>query len=179
MLCLTVSLSKSRIRYLTAVLAVPFLAGYSAKADGISFQLVDSSLDATSGGSVTFQGTVTNQSGADLNASDFFFNFFGYDFNSVNPVQDLGGTDFAIPNGSTSGTVDMFDVFVGQVPLGSTFPIEVQLQDALSDVSSIQTVSVSVPSDSSTIPEPRDVWTALLPLVGWMLWRRRKGASAC
>src|SRR5271166_6041944 len=75
-----------------------------ALADAISFHPSNTVLDTTSGGRVTFDGTVTNNSGGDLNASDFFFNFSGYDPTSVNPNQDLGFPDFLIPIGTTSPT---------------------------------------------------------------------------
>jgi hypothetical protein len=129
-----------------------------AKADPISFQLALRQLTTTSGGTVTFEGTVTNNSGQDLNASDFFFNFFDFDPVSVNPIQDLGVlTDFSIPTGSTSTLTPLFDVALSTVPTGSIFPIEVQLQDINSNFSEIVTVSVSVPDGSgtgTTVPEP-------------------------
>jgi hypothetical protein len=126
----------------------------ATKADGISFAVSNPSLTTTSGGTVTFDGTVTNDSGGDLNASDFFFNFFGYDFTSVNPIQDLGVvTDFLIPNGTTSSSVALFDVTLGSVAPGSSFPVEVQLEDINNDLSAVQTVTVSVPGLVET-PEP-------------------------
>jgi hypothetical protein len=125
-----------------------------AKADPISFQLASTQLTTTSGGTVTFEGMVTNNSGQDLNASDFFFNFFGFDPVSVNPVQDLGVlTDFSVPSGSTSALTPLFDVALSAVPTGSIFPIEVQLEDINSDLSEIVAVSVSVPGGTS-VPEP-------------------------
>jgi len=146
------------------------------QAASISFQLSSTALTAPSGGTVTFDGTVTNNSGTDLKARDFFFNFFGYDPTSVTPIQDLGvSTDFPIGNGTTSAEVALFDVTLGLVPAGSSFPIQIQLEDAQGDLSAIQTATVS----ASPIPEPGTV-----PLLGAGLsgilavWRRRK-RSAC
>lgn len=169
----TVSSRKVRRLHLAGLLAIPFVAASFARADVISFQLVSSSLDAASGGDVTFQGTVTNQSGSALNASDFFFNFSAYDPLSVNPIQDLGLTDFIIPDGTTSATVGLFDVSVGAVPLGSIFPIDVQLEDALGDLSSTQTVFVHIPDNSSVpgVPEPGERWVLLGALLGLIAWR--------
>jgi hypothetical protein len=124
-----------------------------AKADSISFQLQNLVQTAVSGGDAIFEETVTNQSGTDLDASNFFFNFSAFDFVSVNPVQGLGVADFTIANGTTSGVVDLFEVFVGIAPPGSDFPIDVQLEDALTDLSAVQTVTVSVPGTPS-VPEP-------------------------
>jgi hypothetical protein len=149
----------------------------SAKADGISFQLASSLLTTTSGGTVTFDGTVTNDSGADLNASDFSFNFFGYDFSSVNPIQDLGVvTDFLIPNGITSSVVALFDVTLDSVPLGSSFPVEVQLEDINNDLSAVQTVSVSLPG-SVPIPESATLILLATGLLATLIMRWKQKPS--
>jgi hypothetical protein len=56
----------------------------------ISFQLTTPSLTTTSNGKVTFRGTVTNNSGTDLKATDLFFNFFNFDSDSATPSQEIG-----------------------------------------------------------------------------------------
>jgi hypothetical protein len=92
-----------------------------------------------------FDGTVTNNLGGALNATDFFFNLFGFDPASVNPIHDLGvASDFLIPNGTTFRVVALFDVILGVVPAGSSFPVDVVLQDINSDLSITQTVMESV-----------------------------------
>jgi hypothetical protein len=132
-------------------------AASRTEADPISFHLTSIQITTTSGSTVTFDGTVTNNSGGALNASDFFFNFFGFDPNSVTPIQDLGvSTDFLILNGSTSHGVPLFDITLGSVPTGSMFSIQVQLEDINSDLSGVQTVMVNVPA-SSTTPEPATI----------------------
>ena len=140
-----------------SVIILGFLAicvAPSGLADGISFQLSGPSLSTSSGGTVTFTGTITNDSGGALNASDFFFNFFGFNATSVNPIQDLGvAADFLIANGTTSSVVALFDVTLDSVTTGSSFPIQVQLQDINNDLSAVQTASVSVPGVVAT-PEP-------------------------
>jgi hypothetical protein len=126
----------------------------AAMADAISVQISNSALTIVSGGTVTFDGTVTNASGSDLNASDFFFNFFAFDPTAVNPTQDLGvATDFPIPNTSTSPVVALFDISLGAAAPGSTFSVEFQLEDINGDQSSTQTVTVSVPG-STPVAEP-------------------------
>jgi hypothetical protein len=117
-----------------------------SRADEISFELSSTTMTALSGGTVTFDGVITNNSGTDLFASDFFFNFFAFDASSVTPAQDLGLTlDFLIAKGNTSASVPLFDVALSSVPSGSSFPIQVQLEDINSDLSQAQTVTVSVP----------------------------------
>lgn len=146
-----------RSRFTYFLIAAAFVALFSAvpnaRADSISFGLSASSLTTTSGGTVTFDGTVTNASGADLNASDFFFNFTGFDPVSVIPNQDLGIPDFLIPNGKTSAVVPLFDVTLRTVAPGSIFPVDVQIEDVNNDLSAIQTVDVSVPVVTPA-PEP-------------------------
>jgi hypothetical protein len=134
--------------------AVLLGAAESAKADGITFQLTSTQLTTTSGGTITFDGTITNNSGVDLFASNFFFNFSAFDPVSVNPIQDLGvASDFLIPKGATSSVVALFDVMLGSVAAGSSFPVDILLEDINSDLSATQTVTVSVPG-SVSVPEP-------------------------
>jgi hypothetical protein len=168
------TLSQWAVRTLALAASGAVLLGAASRAtaDPISFHLTSIQITTASGSTVTFDGTVTNDSGNALNASDFFFNFFGFDAISVTPVQDLGVlTDFLIPNGSISSTVSLFDVALGTVPMGSTFPIEVQLEDASGDLSAIQTVTVSVPG-GATVPEPATLLLLGTGLCGW-IWRRR------
>ena len=149
-------------------LAMTFSAS-PLRADGISFTVTSTTLSTTSGGDVVFTGTVTNDTGGDLNASDFFFNFMGYNSAAVTPNQDLGfASDSAsldIPNTMTSPVVALFDVALGAVSAGSTFPIQVQLEDTNNDLSSIVTVDVIVPSGTGgggTTPTPEPASLLLL-----------------
>jgi hypothetical protein len=125
----------------------------AAMADAISVQISNSDLTTASGGTVTFDGTVTNASGSDLNASDFFLNFFEFD-PLVTPTQDLGvATDFLIPNNSTSPEVALFDISLGGATPGSNFSGKFQLEDSLGDQSVTQIVTVSV-LGSTPLSEP-------------------------
>src|SRR5690349_20713954 len=117
---------------LVAALTAALLgAAQVARANGapISFQLVPTSLDTSSGGTVTFEGTVTNNSAQDLAATDFFFNFPSFDVTSVFPTQDFGingdSASLLLPNGSTSPSVALFDITLGPVAPGSSFTISV------------------------------------------------------
>lgn len=156
----------------------------AARADSapISFQLVSTSFNTTSGGTVTFDGTVTNNSGLDLMASDFLFNFFNFDV-SVTPVQDLGlapdSASLAIPNGTTSSVVALFDVTLGAALPGSSFPVGVQLQDDNPlnvDLSASQTVTVNVPGAVAT-PEPATLLLLISGIVGAFAVRRKLRVS--
>jgi hypothetical protein len=144
------------------------------RADAISFQLSSSSLTTTSG-TVTFTGMVTNNSGSALNATDFFFNFNGFDPVSVTPIQDLGvATNFLIPTGTTSAEVALFDVVLGSVVAGSSFPIHVQLEDVNFDLSAMQTATVSVPGGGMPTPEPATLLLLGVGLCGLFVARRSR-----
>jgi hypothetical protein len=145
-----------------ASLAAPVLAQSpifmdTAEAVGISFEVSNPSLTTRSGGTVTFDGTITNNSGGDLFASDFSFNFFGFNPDSVSPIQDLGvTTDFLIVQETTSPQVALFDVALGRLPVGSNFLMQVQLEDINSQLSGVQTVMVQV-RGSAVTPEPATI----------------------
>jgi len=115
-----------RMVFLFAALGFAAALVPPASADTVSLQISNLSLTTTSCGTVTFVGTVTNDSGGDLLASDFFLNFSGFDPTAVNPVQDLGvSSDFLIPSGTTSSIRDLFDVTLGPVVTGSVFTVQV------------------------------------------------------
>jgi hypothetical protein len=134
------------------ILLCMLLASPSAQAASISFQISNPLQTITSGGTVVFTGTVTNDSGSDLFASDFFFNFFN--FNPVlTPTQLLGTPDFLLANSTTSPVVDLFNVTAGSVVPGPSLFIDATLQDIFSDVSRQQTVNLT-PSGGGAVPEP-------------------------
>jgi len=54
----------------------------TAQAAPISMSILDPIQIGFAGDTITFGGTITNNSGFDLSSTDFFLNFFGYD--SVN-----------------------------------------------------------------------------------------------
>jgi hypothetical protein len=150
-------------------------AANRTEADPISFHLTSIQITTTSGSTVTFDGTVTNDSGGSLKASDFFFNFFGFDPVSVNPIQDLGiASDFLIPNGTTSGVVALFDVMLGAVPADSNFPLDVVLQDVNADTSAMQTITLSVPGSVTQTPEPATLLLTATGLVVSLINQRKR-----
>ena len=148
------------------VLSVAVLAGlygpFPARADAIKVNLATTSAVFVDGKPVIFQGTITNQTGFDLNASDFFFNFFAFDPTAVSPTQLLGLSDFVVPSDSTSLTTDLFSVSMvsHQLRMKQSFPLGFFVQDAFGDQSVNYSVSVS---SLSPIPEPP---TAVLFVLG-------------
>src|SRR4029077_14410769 len=68
---------------------------------------------ASAGSTVTFTGTVTNNTGIGLDAaSDLFLNFNSYNPSVLSFTQVLGNPDFLLPNGSTSPDVPLFAALV-------------------------------------------------------------------
>jgi hypothetical protein len=164
------------------VLAAALLSAATASnAGSIDFTLDVSTITSAAGGAATFFGTVTNDSGANLNASDFFFNFSGYDASSIAPSQDLAvvGPDFSIANGTTTSSVDLFSVSLAAIPTGTSFPFQVQLEDSLNDLGSVQTVTVNEIVNTTAAPEidPSSATGALALLLGSLLVLRGRRKS--
>jgi hypothetical protein len=121
----------------------------------ISFDLTQSQFTATGNATFIFDGTVTNNSGTALNASDFFFNFSAFDPTAINPIQELGvSSDFSIPNGGTSAAVDLFDITFTAPSHSHVFPVIVQLEDINNDLSAPQTIEIAFKGATTGVPEP-------------------------
>ena len=142
------------VRLLT-ILALAFSISPFALGDPISFHITNPAQTIASGGTVIFEGTVTNDSGGDLFASDLFFNLFN--FNPVlTPNQLLGIPDFAIPSNTTSAVVDLFSVMAGSISKSVPLSIDLNLEDINSDLSSTQTVFLN--TSVGTVPEPMSLF---------------------
>jgi hypothetical protein len=96
-----------------------------------------------------YQGTITNNTGAGLMASDLFFNFSGFDPQFVSFMQLLGIPDFTISSGATSPIVDLFDFTLGPNAPPGTYSADVVLQDFRGNTSNIVTITEQV-----AVPEP-------------------------
>jgi hypothetical protein len=142
-----------------------------ANAQPLTLTIPDADQLGLAGSLFTFTGTVTNNTGAALQTSDLFLDFGGFDPNFLTPHQLLGSFEATIADGSTSGTLQLFELALapGAAP-GATFSSDVMVQDALANLSDPVTVTVAV------VPEP-DTLTLLcvsaMPLV-WYVKRRRR-----
>ena len=126
-------------------------------------------LFASANSTELFRGTLTNNTGAEILASDLFFNFSGFDPGVLTLTQLLGDTDFAIPDGGTSPSTDLFKIDIGvNAGLGITYFADVFAQDADVSFSNIQTVSVR------TVPAPGALGLFVSAIVAGLvpLWRR-------
>jgi hypothetical protein len=134
----------------------------------IDFSILNPNIIGAPGGSFTFQGTITNNSGFDLQSTDFFFNFYGFDPLNVTLTQLLGNTVFGLPNGQTTGVVDLFQFDLAPTAGPGVYPAIVVLQDSVGDITDPQTVTVTV------IPEPGSFVLMGTGLLGILAsgWRR-------
>ncbi len=117
---------------------------------------------ALPGSTVVFTGTITNNSGNDLDAaSDLFLNFTGFDTTALSFSQVLGNPDFALPNGATSPDVELFDALLdpSATPAGSPYLADVTVSDSLGDVSDAVTISITA------VPEPGSLALVLATLI--------------
>jgi len=134
-----------RIGMLAFVLAIA-TSGLSAAP--IDFSILTPNQIGFPGDVITFTGTIANNSGVDLDSTDLFLNFSGFDPVNVTLDQLLGLTPFTIPNGTTSPVEDLFTFTLGSSAGPGTYPADVVLQDAVGDISPTQTVTVTI------VPEP-------------------------
>jgi hypothetical protein len=117
----------------------------------LTLSIDSTSISGAAGGTVLFTGTVTNQTGTDLNATDLFLNFSGFDPLSLESItQLLGSPDFTLSNMATSSSVDLFIVQIAQGTLPGSYPLDVSLQDINNNMSNGVLVSVNVASSTAT-----------------------------
>ncbi len=130
------------------------------------------------GSTVVFTGTITNNTGTDLDAAaDLFLNFSSFDPTALSFFQVLGSPDFSLPNGTTSPDVELFDALVdpSATPAGSPYLADVTASDTNGDVSNAVTISIFVPEPWS-LPL---LLAALVMTIGFvkgrtrMRWRNR------
>jgi hypothetical protein len=136
------------------VLASLLIAPMGTRANSLDLAIASTELDAAPGGTVVFTGVITNITGTDLDTTELFFNFSGYDPTNLDVNQILGSTIINLPNFTFSPLTDLFSVGVAsEAPLG-LYSFQVQLEDINNDVSAVETVSVNVEGSSNTVPEP-------------------------
>jgi hypothetical protein len=156
----------------SAVLLFSLLfAAAVANAQQLTLTIPDADQLGLAGSVFTFTGTITNNTGTALQTSDLFLDFGGFDPGFLTPHQLLGSLDLTIADGSTSGSLQLFDLALapGAAP-GSTFSSDVMVQDAIGNLSDPVTVTVAV------VPEPGTLTllcVSAMPLA-WYVKRRRR-----
>lgn len=142
-----------------ALLIVSLLFASPSSAQTLSFTVQMPSPQVLPGETFVFQGTVTNNTGGSLNASDLLFNFSGFDPNATNVTQILGTPDFSLADGSTSSVVDLFGASLSKATsAGRVYPFDVSVQDIFGDQSNVETFTLM---NAAPVPE----FTYSLPLL--------------
>ncbi len=120
-----------------------------ANAALISFNVSTPNRSGASNTTYVFSGTISNDTGLDLNASDLSFDFSGFESGVVTPSQLLGNPDFSIPKATGSAITDLFSVLVNASAIpGQTYVMDAVLQDPAANLSDTLTVSIHI------VPEP-------------------------
>lgn len=165
-----VARKRSRFTGLRAIAVVLLFCSGLAGAAPLTLTIANPDRISLPGASEIFSGTITNNTGASLNASDLFLDFAGYDAVQVTLTQLLGASDFSIADGATSSFTDLFRFDLGAAaPVPATFFADVVVQDANNDFSDVATVSVR------TVTEPGAPGLAGLALIaGWLSRRGRR-----
>lgn len=151
------------------ILVVALLFQVLLPAASLNFSIVNPDRISPAGAINTFGGTITNNTGVTLGAKDLFLNFSGYDAANVTLSQLVGSTTFTLPNGSTSGFLNLFTFTLSGAAQAGAYSAQVALQAITGDNSAGQTVSVTV-----STPEPGSIALTLAGGFALLLVRLRK-----
>jgi hypothetical protein len=165
--------SPSRRFGLTVLGILLFLSICTQDASALSFTITDPNRTVLPGSTSLFSGTIMNDTGVDLNASDLFLNFSGFDPGVVSLTQVLGDTDFVIPNATTTPQTPLFQATLGTTAMpGVQYLADVILQDSAGNITAAETVSLQ-----TAVPEPSSVAFVVIGfgamLAGTRIRRRR------
>jgi len=163
-----------RTLVLTVIFTGALVAPQAASAEPLTLAISSASLVASPGSTVTFTGTIRNDTGVALNALDLFANFFNFNPVILTPTQLLGTPNFVIPNGTTSPVVNLFSVaLASSATAGSSYSLNVFFQDIDTNESNILTVSVTV-AGATPVPEPATFLLLSSGIVGAMVARKKR-----
>ena len=155
------------------MLACVFAVAPWAQASPLTLNVIDPDKFGPAGKTYLFEGTVTNNTGAALQASDLFLDFNGYVLGVVSLSQLLGLPDFALADGATSAVVSLFEFTLAPTAFTRTrYVADVGISDLSGNIShGVFTVSV-------TVPEPGSASLVALSLLGAGLALRRRNVAA-
>lgn len=147
------------------IIAVMYLS-FAAPSQAFVLQISPASNATTMlvGQSFVVTGQITNTTGNDLWATDIFFSFSGYDPSFIQVEQLLGLEDFALPDRTISGEVDLFRIFaIGQPGSLTPLPVDFFAMDVNGIITESSTFNVVIDVDSPVgVPEPAALSLLLL-----------------
>lgn len=160
------------IRILTCLLA---LAAATASAGPILF-LTEATLSGDPGQMLTFTGTLYNDTGLDLYINGATINLAGFAPEDLDASPVVLGAPYPIGAGVTTGTLDIFTVFI---PLGRALGLydgEIVLQGGSNtdaqDALDFTPFHVQVNESATVVPEPATFLPVLLAAAAILLRRR-------
>ena len=154
-----------------ATVTVSLLAFAALANAQLILSIPDADQSGLAGTVFTFAGTITNNTGTTLHTSDLFLDFAGFDPAFLTPHQLLGSFDSTIADGSTSASLQLFDLALasGAMP-GPLFSSDVTVQMRIGDLSDpVQSQSRLCPNRYATL-----LFVSVLPFA-WYVGRRRRG----
>jgi hypothetical protein len=162
---------RTRLELIAVFATLLFVMARSASASPITLTLVPLTESGDPGNALTFDGRITNTTGAALHASDLFLNFDAFDpaiLTNIN--QLLGDTDFLLPNNTISPVVPLFDLVLGAGTGPGVYSISVSLIDINNDLSNAVMGTVTVGAAVPSVPEPSTI-LLLVPGLSFLIWR--------
>lgn len=129
------------LRFFSIVLVSTMPIG-EVYAERIILEIDQSTLTVPVGGTFTFSGKITNNTGSDLNTKEFFLNFHSFNKDSVIPTQSLVLDVITLPNDTITQS-ELFDVILTPAFMQNTeYIIEMSAQDLRNNISNVVQVSV-------------------------------------
>jgi hypothetical protein len=158
-----------------------------ASADTLDISFLAAAQTGSPGGSLTFTGTIANNSGFDLFVNGAGINLTGFDPSDSDLTDFILNFTGPLSNGSSIGPADLFTVAIPDpFPIGS-YTGGITIQGGIDDASDLDLGTASFQLDitgatTSTTPEPGSpmlVMTILVLMLGGLKrWRVRPAVAA-
>ena len=139
---------------------------------------VTSPLSGSPGDTLTFQGTLANDSGGDLWINELGINLAGFDPSDLDPTNFILNATGLLADETSLGPVDFFDVTIPDPFVGGPYAgvITVQGGATADDDAVLGTANfeVDVSSNAAAVPEPNSVKMIVVVALGAALRTRSR-----